>query len=204
VIVLIGKNIKRLRRGRGYSQELLARKLNVTQGAVSHWEKGTTTPDTAQLLALSRVFDVSLDAFTDDSPLRDLDGLTPIRRNAVPIIGSIACGERVTPDTDPEGYTDIPEGVHADFALRCKGDSMIPTIQDGDLVLIRQQPEVEPGQIAAVNVNGETTLKHVYPQRDGLLLTADNANFPPIFVPNNQDGEIIIHGLAVGYTRLFD
>lgn len=200
---MIGKNIKRLRRGRGYSQEQLARKLNVTQGAVSHWEQGANTPDTAQLLALARVFDVSLDEFTDDSPLRDLDGLTPIKRDAVPILGNISCGERVTPDTNPEGYADLPDGVHADFALRCKGDSMIPTLQDGDLVLIRQQPGVENGQIAAVDVNGETTLKHVYQQPDGLLLTAENAKFAPVFVPAGQDGEIIIHGLAVGYLRLF-
>lgn len=200
---MIGKNIKRLRRGRGYSQEQLARKLNVTQGAVSHWEQGANTPDTAQLLALARVFDVSLDEFTDDSPLRDLDGLTPIKRDAVPIIGNIACGERVTPDTNPEGYADLPDGVHADFALRCKGDSMTPTLQDGDLVLIRQQPEVENGQIAAININGETTLKHIYKQPDGILLTAENAKFAPVFVPAGQDGEIIIHGLAVGYLRLF-
>lgn len=201
---MIGKNIKRLRRGRGYSQEQLARKLNVTQGAVSHWEQEKTKPDTSQLLALARLFDVSLDAFTDDSPLRDLDGLTPIRQNAVPIIGNIACGERVTPDTDNDGFADLPDGIHADFALRCKGDSMNPTLQDGDLVLIRQQPEVENGQIAAVNIGGETTLKHVYIQPDGVMLTADNAKFPPVFVPAGQDGEIIIHGLAVGYTRLFD
>ena len=120
----------------------------------------------------------------------------------MPIIGNSACGERVTPDTNPEGYADLPDGVQADFALRCKGDSMLPTFQDSDLVLIRQQPEVENGQIAAVDVNGETTLKHIYKQQDGLLLTADNAKFAPVFVSGNQDGEIVIHGLAVGFLRL--
>lgn len=199
---MIGKNIKRLRRVRGYSQEQLARKLNVTQGAISHWEQGKSYPEAAQLLSMAQIFGVTLDQFTDDSPLRDLDAIN-IKKAAVPIIGNIACGERVTPDTNPEGYADLPEGVHADFALRCKGESMIPTLRDGDLVLIRQQPEVENGQIAAVDVNGETTLKHVYRQPDGLLLTAENAKFAPVFVPADQDGEIIVHGLAVGYLRLF-
>ena len=80
---------------------------------------------------------------------------------------------------------------------------MIPTFLDGDLVLIRQQPEVENGQIAAVNIDGETTLKHVYRQAGGVTLVAENPQFPPINIPANSDHEIIIHGLAVGYTRLF-
>jgi repressor LexA len=80
---------------------------------------------------------------------------------------------------------------------------MEPTLRDGDLVLIRQQPEVEPGQIAAVNINNETTLKHVYPQENGILLVADNPQYQPVFVPVGAGDEILIHGLAVGYTRLF-
>ena len=80
---------------------------------------------------------------------------------------------------------------------------MNPTFIEGDLVLIRQQPEVENGQIAAVNIDNETTLKHVYRQDHGLLLTADNPVFQPIYVPADSDREIIIHGLAVGYTRIF-
>lgn len=80
---------------------------------------------------------------------------------------------------------------------------MNPTFLDGDLVLIRQQPEVENGQIAAVSIDGETTLKHVYRQSGGISLIAENPLFSPINVPTNSDMEIIIHGLAIGYTRLF-
>ena len=199
---MLGKNIKRLRRLKGYSQEQLARKLNVTQGAVSHWEKGISNPEAAQLLLMAQIFDVTLDQFTSDLPTRDFDAIN-IKKAAIPIIGNIACGERITPDTNPDGYADLPDGVQADFALRCRGDSMAPTFIDGDLVLIRQQPEVENGQIAAVNIGGETTLKHVYFREDGITLTADNPKYAPVFVPANSDNEIIIHGLAVGYTRLF-
>ena len=80
---------------------------------------------------------------------------------------------------------------------------MSPTFENNDLVLIRQQNDVENGQIAAVNVDGETTLKHVYHQENGLLLVADNPKYQPIYAPLDSDKEIIIHGLAVGYTRLF-
>ena len=198
---MIGRNIKRLRREKGYSQEQLARKLNVTQGAVSHWEKGTSNPEAAQLLAMAQIFGVTLDQFTDDSPLRDFDGIN-IKKAAIPIVGEIACGTPITAEENIEGYADLPDGIRADFALRCKGDSMTPTFLDGDLVLIRQQPEVENGQIAAVNIDGEATLKHVYFHENGLMLTADNPKYAPIFVP--KDSEITIHGLAVGYTRLFE
>ena len=80
---------------------------------------------------------------------------------------------------------------------------MIPTFQEGDLVLIRQQPEVENGQIAAVAIDGEVTLKHVYRTADGLMLTAENPVFAPITVSADSGREISIYGLAVGYTRLF-
>lgn len=199
---MIGDNIKYYRKKARYSQEQLARKLGITQGSVSLWENGKNDPDTNTLVQLSKIFAVSLDELTENEPHRDLDSIRVIR-NAVPILGNIACGERVTPDTNPDGYTDLPDGVHADFALICKGDSMNPTFIDGDLVLIRQQPEVENGQIAAVNIDNETTLKHVYRQDHGLLLTADNPVFQPIYVPADSDREIIIHGLAVGYTRIF-
>ena len=199
---MIGENIRYLRKMAGYSQQQLAQKLNIKQASVSNWESGKTLPDTKFLSQLMEIFNVSMDDLFLDEPRRDLDSVRVIR-NAVPILGNIACGERVTPDTNPDGFADLPDGVHADFALRCKGDSMEPTFIEGDLVLIRQQPEVENGQIASVNIDNETTLKHVYRQDHGLLLTADNPLYQPVYVPVNSDRQILIHGLAVGYTRIF-
>lgn len=200
---MIGENIKYLRKRAGYSQATLAQKLGVKQSSVCLWETGKNNPDTETLAKAAQVFGVPLDFFLSDEPRRELDSIR-ITRNAIPILGSIACGQKVTPDTMPDGFADLPDGVHADFALRCKGDSMEPTLRDGDLVLIRQQPEVENGQIAAVNIGGETTLKHVYRQENGLLLVADNPAYTPIYAPISSDEQVIIHGLAVGYTRLFD
>ena len=80
---------------------------------------------------------------------------------------------------------------------------MIPTFLNGDLVLIRRQPEVENGQIAAVSINGEATLKHVYMRESGLMLVADNPSYEPILAVPESDRQIIIHGLAVGYIRIF-
>lgn len=199
---MISENIKYYRKRARYSQEQIARKLNVTQGSVSSWETGRNLPDTKTMIDLAKILGVTVNEITTDEPRRDLDSIR-ISRNAVPILGSIPCGKLNTADQNPDGYADLPDGVHADFALKCQGDSMAPTFIDGDLVLIRQQPEVEPGQIAAVNVDGETTLKRVHRREDGLLLIADNPRYQPIYVPADSDAQIIIHGLAVGYTRLF-
>ena len=202
---MIGKNIKRLRREKGYSQEQLARKLNVTQGAVSHWENGTTYPEAAQLLSIAELFGVTLDQFMDDSPVRDYDAIN-IRRSAIPIIGEIACGTPIIAEHNIEGYADLPDGVHADFALRCKGDSMEPTFLNGDLVLIRQQPEVENGQIAAIGIQSasgsEASLKRFYLQEHGILCLSDNPKYAPLYF-NDEDAPVI-YGLAVGYIRMFD
>lgn len=200
---MIGHNIRFFRKQKGYSQEQLARKLGITQGSVSLWEQGKNDPDTKTAIKLAQIFEVPIDSLFSEEPRRDLDSIR-INRGAVPILGNIACGQRITPDATAEGYADLPDGIRADFALRCKGDSMEPTLIDGDLVLIRQQPEVENGQIAAVNIAGETTLKHVYKQDGGILLVADNPSYAPVFAPASSDEQIIIHGLAVGYTRLFD
>lgn len=199
---MIGKNIRYLRKSSGYSQEQLARKIGITQGSISQWENEITEPDTRTLVKLAQIFNVPMDSFLSEAPHRELDSIRVIR-NAVPILGAIPCGKLNTSDQNPDGYADLPDGVHADFALRCEGNSMTPTLVDGDIVLIRQQPEVENGQIAAVNVDGETTLKRVYVRESGLLLMGDNPSYQPIFVPSDSDREIIIHGLAVGYTRLF-
>lgn len=131
-------------------------------------------------------------------------GFEPINYQKIPLIGEIACGTPITAEENVEDYIAVPAGVRADFCLRCKGDSMKPTCLDGDLVLIRRQPDVEDGQIAAVIIDGEATLKHVYhlPRRSGLQLVADNPAFPPILCGPDASVSVQIVGRAVAYQRL--
>lgn len=197
--------VKELRIKAGMQQKELAIMVGVSRPTVSEWEHGKKNPSGERLRKISKIFNVDpgfvLGYSTPIQIRTKIDGSVPLTQSAVPILGNITCGERVTPDTNPEGFADLPEGVHADFALRCKGDSMIPTFLDSDLVLIKQQPEVENGQIAAVNIDNETTLKRIYMQENGIILRADNPAFGQVFI--HSDRQIIIHGLAVGYTRLF-
>ena len=120
----------------------------------------------------------------------------------VPLIGSIACGTPITAEQNIECYIGVPAAWHADFALTCHGDSMSPTICNGDIVCIRCQPEVEQGEIAAVRVGEEATLKHFHRQGDAVMLLADNAAVcPPMFYAGEQLSELHIEGKAVGLCR---
>ena len=196
----IGKRIAQVRREHGYNQEQLAEMAMLNRVTLARYETGAIEPGA---FAISRIAD-ALGVSTDELLCRveKLPPFVSIVKGAVPIVGEIACGTPIVAEQNIEGYADLPDGVSADFALKCKGDSMIPTFQPGDLVLIRQQPEVEPGQIAAVGINGEATLKRFYNHgTNGIVLVADNPAFPPHVYPTGTD--VQIYGRAVGYVRVW-
>lgn len=122
--------------------------------------------------------------------------------NKVPLIGAIACGEPILAQEHIEDYVDMPRHVRADFALICKGDSMINArIFDGDIVYIRQQDTVENGEIAAVlNDDGEATLKRVRIFDDHISLEPENPMYKPQVYWNEEMNHIRIIGKAVAFT----
>lgn len=119
----------------------------------------------------------------------------------VPRIGRIACGEPITAEENIEGYDEVLASWHADFTLVCCGDSMLPKIEDGDIVAIRCQPKVENGEIAAVRIGDEATLKQVFIHSDFVELRPLNANFESIIKKKDEMGDIHIEGKAVGLCR---
>lgn len=129
-----------------------------------------------------------------------------LQRVKIPIIGEIACGDPITAEENIEGYTEetfekpIPSGTL--FALRCKGHSMEPTIHDGSLVTIREQPTVEDGEIAAILVDGdnEATLKRVKHQGDLIMLMPDNKEYDPIILDKNNPGRIVGKAVHVSWN----
>ena len=193
----VGERIFTLMKKRGLSQNKLAKAAQISQSGLSSIISGAVSPKEVTIQAIAKVLDCSVSELMGETGI----SFIPISRSAVPILGSIACSPQTDPDTNPDGYADLPEGVRADFALKCKGDSMYPMFHDGDLVLIRQQPEVENGQVAAVGINGETTLKHVYKTENGLFLVANNTKYAPIQARPEDD--VTVYGLAVGYVRMF-
>lgn len=119
----------------------------------------------------------------------------------IPLLGTIACGAPVLADEHIEGQVDIPVNIHADFALTCKGDSMINArIYDGDIVYIRQQDTVENGEIAAVLIETEATLKRFKRLPDRIILEPENPMYKPLVFWNEEMNALRILGKAVAFT----
>jgi len=114
-----------------------------------------------------------------------------------PLLGTIACGEPILAVENIEDQLLVPDYIRCDFLLRCKGDSMIGArILDGDIVCIRQQSDVDDGEIAAVLIDGEVTLKRVYKLPGRVQLRAENPTFSPINVFETDNKEVRIIGKA--------
>ena len=128
--------------------------------------------------------------------------ILPMTRQRIPLIGSIACGEPIFADEDMSASIAVDHPVDCDFALRCRGDSMIGArILDGDVVFIRKQDVVDDGSIAAVLIDDDATLKRVYHLADGRVeLRAENPKFAPIVIGGENETRMCrIIGKAVGF-----
>ena len=119
----------------------------------------------------------------------------------VPLIGSIACGSPILAEEHIEDIIDLPGHIRADFALTCKGDSMINArIFDGDIVYVRQQDTVENGEIAAVLIDGEATLKRFKKLPDRIILEPENPLYDPLVYRGEEMNSVHILGKAVAFT----
>lgn len=204
----IASNIKRLRTQAQLSQAELGKIAGVTDKAVSTWEAGLKTPRMGAVEKMAAYFDVPKSAILDDeyNPAASIPlGFEPLPKTVKkPLVGNIACGEPITAEQNIEDYIDVPEDMHCDFILRCRGDSMIDAgIQDGDVVYIRVQPQVENGEIAAVRIDNEATLKRVFWDEDAQtlqLLPANSTYMPRVFTGAALE-LVQIEGKAVGWTH---
>ena len=208
--------IKRLRLERGITQEQLASMLKVSRSTIGMYETGSREPDFETCEAIADIFNVDMDYLLGRTSVERKEPITPsiippgfeplpgvVKK---PLVGSIACGEPITAEENIEDYVDVPEDIHCDFCLRCKGDSMIDAgIHDGDVVYIHIQPQVENGQIAAVRIDGEATLKRVFWDESSQTLTllAENRNFAPLVYTGPILETVHVEGKAVGYTHWF-
>ena len=172
---------------------------------VNFYAKGTENVKRSTLLKLARFFGVSLDYLADDSvsdPVSGIPGIFPIEKKKIPLLGEIACGEPIWANESFESYVEVGAEVKADFALRCKGTSMINArILDGDIVFIRKQDMVDDGEIAAVLIDNEATLKRVYyDSENGVLqLYAENPEFKIMRFAGADLDRIRILGKAVAF-----
>lgn len=198
--------VRELRQRAGMQQKELAIHIGVARPTVSEWEHGKKDPSGDRLKKLSELFKVDPGVILGYRPLGTNEHLIQtiqIDRGAIPLVGEIACGTPILAQENIEGRVDLPDGIRADFALRCKGTSMEPLFRDGDLVLIRQQDDADDGKIAAVLIGSEATLKRIHRIRDGLMLLPENtAEFTPQVYQGEEAASVRIIGVAVGFVRM--
>ena len=215
------ERLKLLRRESGLSQQDFAKQLGTSKSSINMYERGEREPS---LETLEAIADVDMDYLLGKSDhrsksawLEDIDNsidldilrsqvkfenLFPIERKRYPLIGTIACGKPITANEEIELYVEAGAEIEADFCLRAKGDSMIRArIYDGDIVFIRKQSMVDNGEIAAVVIDDEATLKRVnyYPEKNLLILKAENPDYEDLIYTGEQLDHIIILGKAVAF-----
>lgn len=195
--------MKMLREKMGISMAEAAKRLSLPYTTYVNYEKGTREPDSETLIQIANFFDTTIDYLLFRFDAESLpDNILPMpKMRKIPLLGTIACGEPILAAENIECDVDIPENIKADFALRCKGDSMINArIFDGDIVYIHQQDTVDNGEIAAVLVGDEATLKRVRLYADHISLEPENPMYKPMVYWEEEMNNIRIIGKAVAFT----
>ena len=208
-----GAILKNLRVSRDITQEQLASMLGVSRSAVGMYETGGRQPDFEMMETIADIFNVDMDYLMGRSKVERKHPLTPPGEDVppgfqpmpamveVPLVGRIACGTPITAEENIERMVCVPAKWRATFTLTCEGSSMEPKIHDGDLVAIRSQPTVENGEVAAVRIDGEATLKRVYLHESFIELRAENPDYTSIILTKEEMNTVTIEGKAVGLCR---
>lgn len=190
-----------LRKRQKLSQQELAGKTGISRSAISMYETGQREPDLETLEVFADFYNVDMNTLTgrtDRLPAKNLQRMPELY--SVPRVGAIACGTPILAEQNIETYDQIPAFVQCDFTLLCKGDSMVNArIYDGDIVCIRQQPEVENGEIAAVLVGEEATLKRVRFQEGAVVLWPENPAYAPQVFAGEDMEKVKILGKATHF-----
>lgn len=208
------QQLKKAMNERNITQTELCRKTGIPKSAMSQYISGVFKPKQERTYLIAKALGVNeawLSGY-EDVPMTkeeavDLSALTeqygnisPVHLKKFPMLGEIACGEPIWAEEDKESYIMANMDVDADFCLTAKGDSMINArINDGDIVFIKQLPIVENGDIAAVIIDNEATLKrwYYYPEKNKLMLVAENSKYEPLVYINEELEAIRCLGKAV-------
>ncbi len=204
---MLADRLKSMRKAKRMTLEELADAIGTSKQTIHRYETGViSNVPPEKIVAIAKALDTTPQALMgwadSERSIRDVDGVSPMTVKKLPILGAIACGEPIYADEEHESYAATDSSLDADFCLRAKGDSMIGArIYDGDIVFIRSQNSVDNGEIAAVIINDEATLKRVYfyPNESKLILSPENPKYAPIVYINEELDSIKILGKAIAF-----
>lgn len=198
-----GDKIKTAREKCGITQTMLADKIGVSKQTMYKYESNIVTNiPTDKIEAIADVCHCTpeyLMGWSEESSIKEelsAYGLRPVTMHKIPHLGKIACGTPIYADEEHDSYVD--SDVNATFCLTAKGDSMVNAkIYDGDIVFIKEMPTVDNGDIAAVVIDDEATLKRVYIDKGTLMLVAENPKYAPLMFTAEDAKNVKILGKAI-------
>ena len=198
--------IKELRKQKGVTLEKLASVLNLAPSTISQYETNKRQASYETLVAIAKYFNVTVDYLLGITPQPSID-LTrkslSSNKIKIPVVGEIRAGLPTFADENIIDYEEVPEEMVKDgeyFGLKVKGDSMLPRIVEGDVVIVRKQNTADNGDICVVLVNGDSaTLKKVKFADNGIMLIPNNQLYETMFYSKKeiQDLPVEIVGKVV-------
>ena len=206
-------NLKHLRTLKGVTQKEVAEALGINRTTYVKYENDSSEPDNKMLLALSDYYGASIDFILGRTS--SLENTTKVNSTnsehgvKIPVLGQVQAGIPIDAVQDILDYEEITEDMAAHgeyFALQVRGSSMEPRMREGDVVIVRQQPEVENGETAIILVNGnDAKIKRVGKSSEGIMLVPTNPVFEPIFYNNEEIEElpVVILGKVVELRAKF-
>ena len=200
--------LKELRKQAGLTLDELAERVGTSKQTIHRYENGIITnvpPRKIESLASALGTTPQELMGWDEENTDAYSGILPISVKQLPVLGDIACGMPIYAEERHESFVAVAGNLDADFCLKAHGDSMIGArILDGDVVFIRSQSSVENGEIAAVIINDEATLKRVYyyPSEGKLILSPENPRYAPLVYVGHELDAVKIIGKAVAFQSV--
>lgn len=203
---IFSNNLRRLIDVSGKTQKDVADAIGVSQQIMNVWARGKAIPRMGKIQRLADYFGVEKSDLIDEKPegpsTPSYSNIFPLQRKRIPLLGEIACGEPIFCNEGRESYVEAGTDVRADFCLKARGDSMIGArILDGDVVFIQRDVELVSGQIYAVAIDDEATLKRVYYDEatQELRLLAENPKYPTMVYTGEKLDHVHILGKAIAF-----
>lgn len=179
------ERLKKMRIEKNLTQTDIAKMIYISQPAYSKYEMGTASPNPETLKKLAEVLNVSVDYLIGNDVPPERPGYVRI-----PVLGRVAAGIPIDAIEEVIDWEDISAeaaGGGEYFGLQIQGQSMEPKISDGDVVIVRRQPDVDSGDIAVVLVNGnDATVKRIKKSPQGVTLIPSNPAYEPIYYSNEE------------------
>lgn len=176
--------IKKERQKRNYTQQELAKALNVSASTVGMWEQNSRVPKLEKLEEIADFFNINLDELSGQTPSNTCGGIR------IPVLGSVRAGIPLEAIEDIVDYEEIPEAMARSgeyFGLMIRGDSMSPVFVEGDVVIVRKQESADTGDAVIALVNGdEATIKRLKRTQEGIVLIPNNPEYLPMVYTNEQ------------------